>query len=73
LRDQLLLVSDTVGRFQAFTPKFVKKYYDVAQVVPDAMKQCVHEVKIGAFPDEDQYCYHMVEGEEDKSIRLMTE
>jgi len=29
---QLLIVSDLVGQFQAFTPKFVKKYCDVAQV-----------------------------------------
>ena len=26
---QLLIVSDLIGQFQAFTPKFVKRYCDV--------------------------------------------
>ncbi|GAG37515.1 unnamed protein product, partial [marine sediment metagenome] len=30
---QLLIVSDMIGQFQAFTPKFVKKYGNVAEVV----------------------------------------
>ncbi|MEH0019137.1 MAG: 3-methyl-2-oxobutanoate hydroxymethyltransferase [Desulfobacter sp.] len=70
---QLLIVSDLIGQFQAFTPKFVKKYCDVAQVITDAMKDYVSEVRQSNFPDEDQYCYHMVAGEEDKFIALMKE
>ncbi|MBW2336124.1 MAG: 3-methyl-2-oxobutanoate hydroxymethyltransferase, partial [Deltaproteobacteria bacterium] len=35
---QLLIVSDTIGQFQAFTPKFVKKYCNVAEMVTKAMK-----------------------------------
>jgi len=68
---QLLIVSDLVGQFQAFTPKFVKKYCNVAEVITNAMKEYVGEVKSGAFPDEDRYCYHMVEGEEEKFKKLM--
>ena len=68
---QLLIVSDLIGQFQAFTPKFVKKYCDVAQVITDAMKTYVSEVKSGQFPDENKYCYHMVEGEEKKFKKLM--
>ncbi len=60
---QLLIVSDLIGQFQAFTPKFVKKYADVAGVVTNAMKAYVADVRKGAFP-EDQHCYHMLEGEE---------
>ncbi|MBT5972578.1 3-methyl-2-oxobutanoate hydroxymethyltransferase [Desulfobacula sp.] len=68
---QLLIVSDLIGQFQAFTPKFVKKYCNVAKVITEAMKEYVAEVKNGVFPDEDKYCYHMVEGEEIKFLKLM--
>jgi len=62
---QLLIVSDLIGQFQAFTPKFVKKYCDVAQTVTDAMKQYAADVRAGTFP-EDQHCYHMLDGEFEK-------
>jgi len=68
---QLLIVSDLIGQFQAFTPKFVKKYCNVAEVITNAMKEYVAEVKAVNFPDEDKYCYHMVEGEEAKFKELM--
>jgi 3-methyl-2-oxobutanoate hydroxymethyltransferase len=64
-------VSDLIGQFQAFTPKFVKKYCNIAEVITGAMKEYVAEVKGGVFPDEDKYCYHMVAGEEDKFKELM--
>lgn len=62
---QLLIVSDLIGQFQAFTPKFVKKYCNVAQTVTDAMKQYAADVRAGTFP-EDQHCYHMLDGEFEK-------
>lgn len=65
---QLLIVSDLIGQFQAFTPKFVKRYCNVAEVITNAMKEYVAEVKKGVFPDEEKYCYHMVEGEEEKFL-----
>jgi len=68
---QLLIVSDLIGQFQAFTPKFVKKYCNVAKIITEAMKEYVAEVKNGVFPDEDKYCYRMVEGEEEKFKKLM--
>lgn len=68
---QLLIVSDLIGQFQAFTPKFVKKYCNVAQVITGAMKEYVSEVKAANFPDEDKYCYHMMTGEEEKFLNLM--
>jgi 3-methyl-2-oxobutanoate hydroxymethyltransferase len=62
---QLLIVSDLIGQFQAFTPKFVKKYCDVAGVVTDAMKRYCDDVRQCAFPDE-AHCYGMLDGEEEK-------
>jgi len=62
---QLLIVSDVLGVFQAFTPKFVKKYADLAGVSTAALTAYVGDVRTGAFP-EDDHCYHMLEGEHDK-------
>ncbi len=67
---QLLIVSDMIGQFQAFTPKFVKKYADVAGIVTAAMKAYVRDVKEGTFP-ADEHCYHMLEGEKQKWQAIM--
>ncbi len=69
---QLLIVSDLIGQFQAFTPKFVKKYCNVAQVVTDALTAYVKDVREGKFP-EDQHCYHMIKGEEEGLAALIKE
>jgi len=69
---QLLIIADLIGQFQAFSPKFVKKYADVATVVTDAMKAYVADVQAGAFP-ADEHCYHMIEGEKEKFDALIKE
>jgi len=66
---QLLIVSDMIGQFQAFTPKFVKKYANVAEVITAAMKEYVRDVKASAFPT-DEFCYHMMAGEKEKFEEL---
>jgi 3-methyl-2-oxobutanoate hydroxymethyltransferase len=68
---QLLIVSDLIGQFQAFTPKFVKKYCNIAQVITEAMKEYVKEVKDGTFPDEDKYCYKMIDGEQEVFLKTV--
>ncbi len=67
---QLLIVSDLIGQFQAFTPKFVKKYANVAQVVTDALTAYIKDVKTGDFP-ADEHCYHMLKGEKEKFEELI--
>jgi len=67
---QILIVSDLIGQFQAFTPKFVKKYADVATVITEAMKAYVKGVHEGKFP-ADEHCYHMLEGEESLFKKLI--
>ena len=62
---QLLIVSDVLGIFQAFTPKFVKKYADLGGVATAALTDYVQDVRGGRFPEE-QHCYRMLEGEHDK-------
>lgn len=61
---QLLIVSDLIGQFTAFTPKFVKQYANVAEVITNAMKAYVEDVKSGAFP-ADEHCYHVIKDETD--------
>lgn len=62
---QLLIVSDLIGQFQAFTPKFVKKYCDVAAMITGAMTAYCDDVRAGRFPQEE-HCYHMLAGEKEK-------
>ena len=62
---QLLIVSDLIGQFQAFTPKFVKKYANIAEVITNAVMAYCEDVRAGSFP-ADEHCYHMLEGEEEK-------
>lgn len=57
---QLLISSDMVGKFQAFTPKFVKVYANVAEVETNAYKEYVKDVKEGVFPS-DEYVYHITD------------
>ncbi len=59
---QLMISSDVLGIFQAFTPKFVKKYENLADKTIQAFTAYVEEVRSGEFP-RDEHCYKMVEGE----------
>jgi 3-methyl-2-oxobutanoate hydroxymethyltransferase len=67
---QLLIVSDLIGQFQAFTPKFVKKYCNVAEIITKALAEYCKEVRGGSFPGEE-HCYRMIDGEEKKFMDLM--
>ena len=59
---QLMIVSDMLGIFKAFTPKFVKQYADLAERILPAFNAYVQDVKTGTFP-EAKHTYKMVEGE----------
>lgn len=61
---QLLICGDMLGMFQAFTPKFVKKYANVAEVIVNAFKEYVDDVKSERFP-EDKHVYHVKDSIED--------
>jgi 3-methyl-2-oxobutanoate hydroxymethyltransferase len=59
---QLMISSDVLGIFQAFTPKFVKKYENLGDKTIQAFTAYVEEVRSGEFP-KDEHSYKMVEGE----------
>lgn len=60
---QLIICGDMLGMFQAFTPKFVKKYANVAEVIVNAFKEYVDDVKNERFP-EDKNVYHAIDSKE---------
>ena len=47
---QVLVFSDMLGLFEAFTPKFVKKYLDGATLVKEAVSQYKNEIETKDFP-----------------------
>lgn len=59
---QLLIVHDMLGFFDQFTPKFVKSYANLNELILEALKAYIRDVESKAFP-EPQHCYTMKEGE----------
>lgn len=53
---QVLVTEDIVGLFGDFTPKFVKRYAELAPSVEDAAKQYAAEVRDRQFPSPE-YCF----------------
>ena len=62
---QLLIVSDMLGIFEIFAPKFVKKYANVAEQMRQAFQKYAQEVREGKFPTQE-HCYNMKDGEPEK-------
>ena len=62
---ELLIVSDLLGIFEAFKPKFVKRYADLAKAIKEAFAAYRREVKDGEFPGPE-HVYNMRPGELDK-------
>jgi len=61
---QLIISGDMLGKFQAFTPKFVKKYAKVAEIETNAFKEYIEDVKTRKFP-ADEHVYHVKDSMED--------
>jgi len=49
---QVLVISDMIGLFEEFRPKFVRAYADVAGVIRKAAKEYIEDVRKGRFPGE---------------------
>ena len=64
---QLMIVSDILGIFQAFTAKFVKKYANLGGETLNALRAYADDVRARRFP-EPQHTYNMIEGELAKLI-----
>jgi 3-methyl-2-oxobutanoate hydroxymethyltransferase len=64
---QLLIVHDLLGLFEAFTPRFVRRYANLSEVMGRAFTEYREEVRYGRFPGpEHQY---PISGEELRRFR----
>ena len=54
---QVLVTHDILGLFEAFKPKFVKRYADIGMQMRNAFQQYSKEVKEGKFPS-DEFSFH---------------
>ena len=53
---QVLVNQDMLGTFSDFTPKFVKRYANVGEIMKEAYKAYIADVQSGAFPAaENEY------------------
>jgi 3-methyl-2-oxobutanoate hydroxymethyltransferase len=50
---QVIVYQDMLGMFSDFTPKFVKKYANIGEVMKEAFRSYIDEVASGAFPSKE--------------------
>jgi len=50
---QVLVIGDALGMFEAFIPKFAKKYADIAGIATQGFAEYVKDVKEGNFPAQE--------------------
>lgn len=51
---QILVVADMLGMTQGFSPRFLRRYADLNNVMTTAIGQYVADVKTGAFPTDSE-------------------
>ena len=67
---QLMICSDLLGIFQAFTPKFVKRYAELGNQIESAFREYVADVRSGHFPEE-MHTYKMLDNELPQLLKQM--
>jgi len=67
---QLLIVHDMLGFFEAFTPRFVKKYANLNEIMLKAFREYIDDVTAGRFP-APEHCYTMKPGEAERLEALL--
>ncbi len=63
---QVLVLHDMIGLYPGFTPKFAKRYTDVAGMIKQALQDFSVDVRNGVFPEER----HVFRMDEDQRARL---
>jgi len=54
---QVLVINDMLGLDLSFSPKYLKRYANLYQIIKDAVESFLQEVKTGKYPDEE-HTYH---------------
>ena len=69
---QVLIVHDMLGIYEVFTPKFVKKYANLAEEMRRAFSEYISDIKNGKFPAAE-HCYKMKPGEAERLTEMLKE
>jgi len=67
---QALVTQDMLGLFKELSPRFLKVYLDLAQIIVDAITQFRSEVEQGQFPGPE-HCYAIEDSELGKLLHQM--
>jgi 3-methyl-2-oxobutanoate hydroxymethyltransferase len=67
---QCMIVHDILGMFEAFTPKFVKKYANIGEQIVKAIKMFGEETRQGVFPGPE-HGYTMPKEEVEKLEQML--
>ena len=51
---QVLVIADMLGMTQGFSPRFLRRYANLNEVITDAVGHYVNDVKSGDFPNESE-------------------
>lgn len=65
---QVLVYHDLLGIFDAFTPKFAKRWADIRTSMIDGVSKFTEEVRRGSFP-EPEHCYGIKPAQLDQFLR----
>lgn len=55
---QVLVYQDMLGMFSDFTPKFVKRYADIGEIMKNAFQNYIKDLNEGNFPSSE-HCYQI--------------
>lgn len=59
---QVLVLSDLLGLFDRFIPRFVERYAELGRAAGEALARFAADVRSGRFP-EDRHSFHLAEAE----------
>ncbi|MFZ5945441.1 MAG: 3-methyl-2-oxobutanoate hydroxymethyltransferase [Bacillota bacterium] len=68
---QLLIFADMIGLFDNFTPKFVRQYANVNEIITNAFRQYHKEVKEQNFPIDQMHTYKMKDEDVNEFLALL--
>ncbi len=51
---QILVLNDLIGKFDDFSPKFARKYFDSKAIIIDAASRYIEDVRMGSFPNNEE-------------------